>query len=193
LIRVRPEYSKTKIGYYTLANDEASEILLQYIKTNKIREGWLFPRLRGSGHMTYNSIQLRWTRLLKKTGLNMKSRGIHVLHFHTLRKWFRTRLEGYLTRSQITHLMGHLKKEYLDGSYFRPPSDDLIASYKAAMHRLYILWSEEPKIEDLRKKTLLDMARLLGFREKTIRKIENMLEKKPIEDLLKEIRRMRRL
>ena len=193
VIRVRPYLTKVKIGYYTLAHDEAREIISQYIESYDIREGWLFRSRKNDGPMTYEAVRLAWSRLLRKTGLNMKSKGIHVLHFHTLRKWFRTRLEGYLTRSQIEYLMGHLRKEYLDGSYFRPPSDDLIASYKAAMHRLYILWSEEPKIEDLRKKTLLDMAKLLGFREKTIRKIENMLEKKSVEDVLKELRRMRRL
>ncbi len=31
------------------------------------------------------------------------------------------------------------------------------------MHRLHILWSEEPKIEDIRKKVLLDVAKILGY------------------------------
>lgn len=192
LIRVRPELSKTKIGHWAIINDEARSLLKQYIDNYNIKSGWLFPSKDGS-HLRYNAVQMAWARLLNKTGLNMKSRNMYVLHLHTLRKFFRTRLEGYLTRSQIEYLMGHLRKEYLDGSYFRPPSRELITSYKAAMHRLYILWSEEPKIEDLRKKTLIDMARLLGFGEKTIRKIENMLEKKSVDDVVKEIRRMRRL
>ncbi len=190
LIKVRPELSKTKIGHWALISDEARSFLEQYLETYKIKSGWVFPA-RGGGPMTYNAVQLRWGRLLRKTGLDMKSRNMHVLHLHTLRKWFRTRLESYLTRSQIEYLMGHLKKEYLDGSYFRPPSNELITSYKAAMHRLYILRGESPSPEDIRKKTLLDMARLLGFNEETIRKIENQLQYKTVDQVIEEIKRFK--
>jgi len=192
VIRVRPELSKTMIGYYTMANDEAREILLDYIRLKGVSK-WLFPA-RNGGPVRYETIQVAYARLLRKTGFTEKSHGQYVLHLHTLRKFFRTRLEGYLTRSEIEYLMGHLRKEYLDGSYFRPPSDELINKYKKVMHRLYILKSEEAsKEEDIRKKVLLDMIRLLGFSEKQVRKIENLLERKPIEDVLKEIRRLRRL
>ena len=191
LIRVRPELSKTRIGHWALISDEARSYLEEYLESNKIESGWVFPAKRGAGHMTYNSIQLAWKRLLKKTGLDMKSRTMYVLHLHTLRKWFRTRLEGYLTKSQIEYLMGHLKKEYLDGAYFRPPSEDLITSYKSAMHRLYIMWNKTPDLEDLRKRTLIDMARLLGFNEEFIRELENKLQYKSVDDVIEEIRKFK--
>lgn len=189
VIRVRPELSKSMVGYFTIATDEAKEILEDYIKLKGITK-WLFPA-RNGGPTMYESIQVSYSRLLRKAGLSMKSHGQYVLHLHTLRKFFRTRLEGYLTRSEIEYLMGHLRKEYLDGSYFRPPSDELINRYKKAMHRLYILKTKETSEEDIRRKALLDMARLLGFPEEKIRKLKNLLEKRPIDHAIDEFIRLR--
>ncbi len=189
VIRVRPELSKTMLGYFTIANDEARDILQDYIKLKGLSK-WLFPS-RNGGPVRYETIQVAYARLLRKVGLDEKSHGQYVLHLHTLRKFFRTRLEGYLTRSEIEYLMGHLRKEYLDGSYFRPPSDDLIRRYKSAMDRLYILKSKEVKEEDIRKRTILDMAKLLGFPDEKIRMLENLLEKKTIDQAIEEIRKFR--
>lgn len=194
VIRVRPEISKNKVGYYSLISSEAREVLLKYLKSRSVESIWLFPSYKDpSKPMPYNAVNLAWSRLLKKAGLDEKSRkgGFYKLHIHTLRKYFRTMLEGYLTKSEIMRLMGHLRKEYLDGSYFKPIEDELITKYKNAMHRLMIL--TEADIEDIRKKTLLDMAKLLGFEDEKIKKIELLLQKKTVDEVLEDLRRLKEL
>lgn len=190
VITVRPENSKSGVGYYTLIHDEAREILEKYLDVKGIDRGWIFPSKNG-GPMKYEHMNRAWVNLLKKTGLTMKSRNMYVLHMHTLRKYFRTILDPYLTKSEISYLMGHLNKEYLDGSYFKPIPKDLIERYKAVMHNLYIMKDKAPSAEDIRKKALLDMAKLLGFPDEKIRMLENLLEKKTVDQAIEEIRKFR--
>ncbi len=40
-----PELSKTRVGYYALASDEAREVVCSYL--NGRSEGWLFPSRKG--------------------------------------------------------------------------------------------------------------------------------------------------
>lgn len=192
IIRVRPELSKNRVGYYALITPEAKQILKQYLSTrgDLSPDSWLFPSWKDpSKPMTYKAFQLAWSRLLKKVGLNVKSRkgGFYQLHVHVLRKYFRTMLEGYLTKSQIERLMGHLKTEYLDGSYFKPPDQELITAYKKAMHRLMIL--KDTASEEERKRQLLLTAKLLGLPDDKIKKIEEILSRPiTIEEAVEEIR-----
>ena len=197
IIKVRPELSKNGYGYYALMSSEARDALEYYLryrsqKEDLSKDSWLFPGMNGR-HVHPRVIQKSWVNLLKKTGLASKSvkGGFYELHFHTLRKFFRTQLEGYLTKSEIERLMGHLHGSYLDGSYFRPLEEHLIARYKAAQHRLFILKSEI-NIQDIRKKTLLDVARMLGFDTKTLLQIESMLEYMSIEEVVKRLKRVRK-
>ena len=109
LIKVRPELSETNIRSWALISNKARSFQEQYIETYKIKSGWTFPA-RGGGPMTYNSVQHRWGRLLRKTGLKMKSRNMHVLHLHTLRRWFRTRLER-IPNQEPTRILNGAPKE----------------------------------------------------------------------------------
>jgi len=58
------------------------------------------------------------------------------LHFHVLRKFFRTGLR-YISASDRERLMGH-KGEYLDDAYYKPNLDQLLAEYRKVVPELTV-------------------------------------------------------
>ena len=114
------------------------------------------------------------------------------IHIHSFRKFFRTMLEvAGVKRSFREFLLGH-KGDYLDESYFRPFEEQVREEYKKAIPHLTILEVETPSIEEIRRKQLIDMAKLLGFSEEKIKKIEEILAKyKSVDEAMDEIRKLR--
>lgn len=88
---------------------------------------------------TYNSILEKFTRALKKAGLDERDPSTRrtVIHLHGLRKYFRTRLPmGGATVDVTEELMGH--EGYLSGSYLRLTEADLEAAYRQTEPALWI-------------------------------------------------------
>ena len=138
---------------------------------------------------SYASLNIAYRRALKKAGLTKKSMGQHILHPHTLRKWFRTSLEGVLTRSQIERLMGHLSTEYLDGSHFRPPEKDLLEAYRRAIPNLTIL--EGLMSEELQKQQLIRQASVFMPEEKLRLLKEILARSKTVDEAITEFKRLK--
>jgi len=104
-----------------LMNQEGDSLILK--RATKISE----VALRG-----------KWRGLLKSADLAEKRRRSHTLRLHTLRKYFRTRLEASNVPSGfIVRMMGH--KSYLDQSYLKPSEEELVEKYRVAVPELEIL------------------------------------------------------
>lgn len=83
-----------------------------------------------------------WTRLLGKAGLAQKTAGWHVLHLHTLRKYFKTEGEiSGMPTPMVETLMGHTGRG-LDPSYWRPREPDVVAAYRKAVPNLTVSETE---------------------------------------------------
>jgi len=80
-------------------------------------------------------LRSRWRRLLKSADLAEKKRKFYSLRLHTLRKYFRTRLEtANIPTGFIERMMGH--KPYLDRSYLKPTEKELADRYRAGLNEL---------------------------------------------------------
>lgn len=189
IVEVPPEASKTTgVGYFTAINLEAKNALNQYLvyrrspKKRKIGENTitvpgevltpespLIVAPNAGGHMLYEVYRRTWTNALEYAGLDEKSGakivdgeevgGHNVLHLHTLRKYFRSSVEGILTKSIREALMGHLTTEYLDQSYLRIPEEKLVSEYRKAAGALTVF--EDTQSEDYQKKQILLSAAML--------------------------------
>ena len=128
---------------------------------------------------------------MKKAGVDQKGRTFYKLHFHTLRKFFRTNLElAGVSKSFRERLLGH-KGEYLDESYFKPQIQLLLNEYRKAIPQLTVL---EPvgEYEEIRKRQLLDTARLLGFGDERLRRLEEVLARaKNVDEAVEEFKKLR--
>ena len=187
VIKVRPEAAKQRIGYVAFATPEAKNALKQYLELRKRRKG---EKETSLFNCKTDAIRARWLRLLRKADKAQKKRKFHQLHFHTLRKFFRTNLElAGVSTSFRERLLGH-KGEYLDEAYFKPQMQALLNEYRKAIPNLTIL---EPlaDYEEIRKKQLLDTARLMGFGEEKLRRLEEVLARaKTTDEAIEEFKKL---
>jgi integrase len=80
----------------------------------------------------------RWRRLLKSADLAEKKRKSHSLRLHTLRKYFRTKLEAAnVPGGFIERMMDH--KPYLNQSYPKPSEEELHLKYRSGVQELGII------------------------------------------------------
>lgn len=163
MIEVPPELSKSRVGYFTFISPETKGALEKHLDRRRKKGETLTPESPIinppiADQTRYSALARAYARTLVRAGLNEKSRGYHVLHLHTLRKWFRTQLEGAMTSSYIERLLGHVSGEYLDGAYFRPPDSDMVEAYRRAIPNLTIF--EDVLSEEFQRKMLKRQAKL---------------------------------
>lgn len=130
-----------------------------------------------------------WARLLRRAGLGQKSQSWFKLHFHTLRKYFRSNCIG-VDASYRERWMGH-KGLYLDMSYFKAEESLHLAEYRKAVPHLtvYALPTEEKK---LRSQMLIDFAKLQGYEEDQLKRLEEVLARsKDVDEAIREFRRLK--
>jgi hypothetical protein len=193
LLKVPPEATKAKVGYYTFFTEEAKAMLTKHLEARK-KKGEILteesPLIKPTmkKNTNYESIRHSYLRTLKKAGLTEKSQRFHMLHLHSLRKFFRTNLEAILTESQIERLLGHVSTQYLDGSYFRPPERDMLENYRRAIPALTIM--TDVQNDDYQKKQLLRQAALLLDSDKLGRLKEILARGKDVDEGIKEFRRL---
>ena len=147
--------------YVTFITPEARRVLELYRKSlGAVKEEDYVWRDRWGKRLTYNGCRFNWRETLRRVGLNQKKRRTHELHFHTLRKFFRTQCEGAgIVRSFWDFWMGH-KGGYLDPSYFRAEESKHVEEYRKAIPNLTVYQSQESS-ED-RKREFERMAKIMA-------------------------------
>lgn len=180
--------------FYTFITSEAKEELKKYLEERKrageklTAESPLIGDVYHNGKfLTIEDFERVWYRLLKRAGLDEKSNKWYLLHLHTLRKYFRSNCIG-VDPSYREHWMGH-KGGYLDESYFRAEEEKHLAEYRKAIPHLTV-YATPMEEEQLRKKSLLDFAKLQGYNEDKLKRLEDILARsKDVNEAIKEFRR----
>jgi integrase len=169
MITVLPqEGRKSGKPFFTFITPECAKILNEY-KEWKIRHGdritedaYIISNLKyPNKKLIPNTIQMYWERLLKQAGLSEKSHKSFVLHFHTLRKFFKTACtNANIRREYIEFWMGHAGIG-LDDSYFRASVQDHKREYQKAIPYLSITEAQkEMNAVELAKQQALTALRV---------------------------------
>jgi integrase len=182
--------------FCTFITPEAKTALLQYFQEREAAGEVLTeesPLIGDNYHKgsftTIEDYERCWARLLKRAGLAKKSNKWYELHIHTLRKYFRSNCIG-VDPSYRERWMGH-KGLYLDMSYFKAEEQKHLEEYRKAVPHLTIQATpvEEKK---LRSKMLMDFARLQGYGDEELKKLEDVLARaKDVDEAITEFRRLR--
>ena len=182
--------------YFTFCTPEAKKALTEYFEARK-RAGEnlsVESPLIGDSYYRGNKVSVEgyekvWHRLLKRSGLAEKSNKWYKLHLHTLRKYFRSNAVG-VDSSFRESWMGH-KSGYLDESYFRAEEQQHLAEYRKVIVHLsiYALPKEEKK---LKSELLLNFAKLQGYGDDQLKKLEDVLARaKDVDEAITEFRRLK--
>jgi integrase len=174
--------------FFTWITDEARKALLEYLEERKragetlTPDSPLFEDSQGQGKfVTLENFERVWYRLLKRAGLDEKSHRQYMLHVHTLRKYFRSNCVG-VDPSYRETWMGH-KAGYLDESYFRAEEERHLTEYRKAIPHLTV-YATPLEEEQRRKRSLIDFARLQGYSEEKLKKLEDELARKTVDEYL---------
>ena len=175
---------------------EARTSLQQYLKEREAAgekltpESPLFTDTYYQGKfLTVEDYEGVWGRLLRRAGLAQKSHKWFILHIHTLRKYFRSNCVG-VDISYRERWMGH-KGLYLDMSYFKAEEQLHLNEYRKAIPHLTI-YATSTDEKNLRKKMLIDFARMQGTPEDELKKLDEILARsKDLDEGIKEFRRFK--
>jgi integrase len=175
---------------------EARMALQQYLKEREAAgekltpESPLFTDAYCKGDfITVEDVERVWARLLRRAGLAQKSHKWFILHIHTLRKYFRSNCVG-VDISYRERWMGH-KGLYLDMSYFRAEEQLHLNEYRKTIPHLTI-YATSTDEKNLRKKMLIDFARMQGTSEDELKKLDEILARaKDVDEGIKEFRRFK--
>ena len=195
MINIRGEFTKNGESRTAFISNEAKDAI---IKWNKIRDKWIIDakkKLRGLSDYDYlkdkrifpvnkTTVDVYWNRMLERANLNKRdpSTNRYVLHFHVLRKYFRTNMAKPLGLDVTEALLGH--SGYLTDAYRRYSVEDLGEMYKEAVNAVNV-FVEEPndlsgvneqlKEKDQQVKDLLAKQEMMETR---IGQMETLLELK---------------
>jgi integrase len=180
--------------YSTFVTPETRQVLQLYFKERENAGEKLTPNspLIGDAYnkgkpTRVNDFGQVWVRMLQRAGLDDKSQKWHLLHVHTLRKYFRSNCVG-VDESYRESWMGH-KGKYLDESYFRADEERHLAEYRKAIPHLTV-YSTPMEEEERRKQSLLDFANVQGFSEEKLKKLKEILARsKNVDEGIKEFKR----
>jgi integrase len=182
--------------FCTFITPEAKAALQQYLKEREAageKLGLGSPLIGDAYHKgrreTVEDYEKVWARLLRRAGLAKKSKRWFFLHIHTLRKYFRSNCVD-VDVSYRERWMGH-KGGYLDESYFKAEEPRHLAEYRKAIPHLTIYGTpaEEKK---LRSRMLVDFARLQGYEESELKRLEEVLARsKDVDEAITEFRRFK--
>jgi integrase len=182
--------------FCTFITPEAKTALQQYLEERKAAGEKLGPEslLIGDAYHkgrreTVEGYEKVWARLLRRAGLAEKCKRWFFLHIHTLRKYFRSNCVG-IDASYRERWMGH-KGGYLDISYFKAEEPLHLAEYRKAIPHLTI-YATSTDEKNLRKKMLIDFARMQGTPEDELRKLDEIFARaKDVDEGIKEFRRFK--
>ena len=203
LVVVRQELSKAGHKYRTFFPEETCRDILAYLDR------------RGDEELTEESPLIAVTADYGKRGTREHRESEHIvaavvgrdirsamrptydLRPYVLRSFFSTRLllavsDGVLDNNYRVYWMGHqgtISARYSSNKAALP--DDLIENMREAYKRChpYLLGSPVSE-QEMRKKQLLDTARLLGFEEEKLLKLKEILARKSVDEAVEEFRRL---
>ncbi len=125
--------------------------------------------------MSYSAFSVKWVRLLKEAGLSEKDKhsGHEKLHFHTTRKFFKTRmLNAGLKEPIINQIIGH--EGYLDSEYYRFTLNELADDYIKGLHAVSI-YEQAPDLSEVNES--------LKQKDEQIKTLEDEMQKMKAEIL----------
>jgi site-specific recombinase XerD len=202
---VYPEMKKVDVGacksnipYYTFISKEATEALREYLDERKRVHGRIENEepLFASESKNVPLVIRRRTSVMKKSleaivKRSARKAGIkrwREVYPHCLRKAFESALRNAgLDLKDQEFLMGHILPGTQDPYYDSTKVEDLRKKY---MQVNFFPQSSYPT-EELRKKQVLDTARLLGFPEEKIKRVEEALAKYAnVDEAIEEIRKL---
>jgi integrase len=150
-VHVRKEYTKSGNPRVCFFSSETRELLGEWLKN---RDRYLDQSIRRSGRhgkrrddrlfpFTKNTAYELWNRALAKSHNAQRdpSTGRRVLHVHTLRKFFRTKMAGAIQVDVVEALMGH--EGYLTDVYRRYAAQDLAKFYRQGETALHVFTSRD--------------------------------------------------
>jgi integrase len=182
--------------FITWITPEAKQALKSYLEERErsggiiTKDSPLFTDAYNKGtFITIDAYGRVWTRLLHRSGLAKKSTNWHELHIHTLRKYFRSNCVG-VDASYREMWMGH-KGQYLDISYFRAEEQRHLDEYRKIVQYLTI---QEVKTDEskFRIQYMMDMAKMIGFSDDKIKRLEDTLQRaKDPDEGLEEFRKLK--
>jgi integrase len=186
-------------SYFTFVTPETRLILEGYFKTreNLNPNAPLFAKEDGRPIAAFvQNVSRQWRRLVKRARLLNKIEG-HTwidLHGHTLRKYFQTHCKLAGCRADfVDYWMGHhptRSDEYMNDSYFRPDLKAHINEYHKAVSQLSI-YSKTTDEKRLRTQMMLDFAKLHGYSEEKLRRLEEVLARaRDVGEAITEFRRL---
>jgi hypothetical protein len=143
--------------YVTWIDKEAIEALQQW-RSYLEKKGKAVRNEDRIFNMSQDAFTDSWILALGKAGLDERKRRNHELHFHTVRKYFRTQCEiSGVPRSFWDFWMGH-SGGYLDEAYFRAAELEHVAQYRKAVPSLSLETQPESFKQELVK--MEDRSRL---------------------------------
>ncbi|MCJ7762751.1 site-specific integrase [Candidatus Bathyarchaeota archaeon] len=182
--------------FATFITPEAKDAVKQYLAEREASGEKLTPEsplIADSYHkgefQRVEGYERVWARLLRRAGLGEKSQSWYKLHIHTLRKYFRSNCIG-VDASYRERWMGH-KGLYLDASYFKAEENLHLNEYRKAVPYLtiYAVPTEEKK---LKTEMLLNFAKLQGYGDEQLRRLEDILARaKDMDEAITEFRRLK--
>lgn len=194
---VDPAACKGNIPYYTFISREAVEALREYLEERRSVYGGLEddeplfcsestnvpPEVRRRTPVKKRTLSEVVKRAARRAGIA----GWRDVYPHCLRKAFESALRNSgMDVDDREFLMGHVLPGSRDAYYDRSKVEELRAKYAR------VSFFPHRQTEELRKRQIIDMAKLLGFPEDKIRRIEEILAKyKSVDEAMDEIRKLR--
>jgi integrase len=199
-----PEACKEDAEYFTFFGREATQALREYVQWRIVKRGKIgndeplflpyeaFNFKLGSRlvHASEDSLE----RLVKRAARRARIKEWRHVRFHSLRKSFRSVLDtGYVDGGQ----MPEDDKEFLMGHRLPAGKEPYHNANVTVLAQLYMrlnwadLARQAASVEELRKKQVLDMVKLLGFPDDKIKRIEETLAKhEKVDDAMEEIKKL---
>ena len=202
---VYPEMKRVDVGackgnipYYTFISREATEALRRYLDERRRVHGGiedeepLFasesrnvpPEVRRRTPVMKKSLEALVKRAARKAGIK-RWRDVYP---HCLRKAFESALRNAgLDLKDQEFLMGHILPGTQDPYYDYTKIEELRRKYMKIEFFPHLAAS----MEELRKKQVLDMVKILGFSEEKIKRVEEALAKyERVDEALEEIKKL---
>ncbi|MGD0639016.1 MAG: tyrosine-type recombinase/integrase [Nitrososphaerales archaeon] len=164
VIKPPAEETKGKVSFFTFCTPEAKAAIQTFLKSRELNgevltpENYLIPSQAHAGaRLTRVSAGAKWRKLLRQAGVAEKGHRWYTMHFHTLRKFFKTyaTLSG-MSSDTVEYLMGH--RASLRQVYFVPDAETvapevlkmLEGEYAKAVNSLTV-FNDEGKIKELER------------------------------------------
>jgi integrase len=176
---------KTNEKIVLLLTPEVQQILSTYIKSLGKAEDWLFPGYKDR-HIQPSLCDDIFKKLCEM--VQVQQQDDEQLSFHCCRKWFSAQLRNRVSDDLIDLLTGHAVR--FEGAYLGNLEKTRETLTDANVTNLLKLQSERAPVDEVRKKSLMDFAKLQGFNDEKLKRLEEVLARsKNVDEGIQEFRR----